>query len=254
MARFVKILCATAALAVFITVASPTKACASFELEIQASSDGIHWTDEGSVTITPPSSILNASFTIGDFTVTETIAVSNSPGDTVNGATLTQTNVAITSVSGSDGTIYVEVSAQGYSIPESPPLATLTSSSTLNTQSGSTTETATSYVDLGDALFGTSGAATAPLTVTASGQGGYGSGSDTTSFSASGTYSLTNEVSYTFTGVTAANQELISEGNVSTTVTTPVPSTAVLALSGLPLLGLGLWLRRRKTRKVPVAA
>ena len=68
-------------------------------------------------------------------------------------------------------------------------------------------------------------------------------------FTTSGPYSLTFVESFT---LSAGGSLTLTGGNVQ--VVTPAPSTAVLALSGLPLLGLGLWLRRRKTRKVPVAA
>jgi hypothetical protein len=98
-----------------------------------------------------------------------------------------------------------------------------------------------SYADTTNALFGTQqGAPT--LSFSASGQNGVGGGNSQTSFSPNGaTYSLTNIGQYTLTSGTDVT---VVSGNTEVTPT-PAPAGAVLALSGLPVLGLG-WLRRRK--------
>ena len=147
----------------------------------------------------------------------------------------------------------IRVSATDYSIPQDS-TAILSSSSDLDVAGGSVTEVFTSYADTSDALFGVSGGsvtATNPLTLSGIGPNGRYR-FDQTTFGALGTYSLTNEMDFTITG--KAGQTIIDSGTGgNTAVTVPVPSSAVLALSGLPLLGFGCWMQRKRRQAVLAA-
>ncbi len=252
MARFVKIFCATAVLAVTMLFATPNRAFATFEFEVEVSTDnGNSWT-LAKMTYLNPNELI-ATYSNSNFSFSATYAITNTPGNLVNGATLGQSEVFLeTSGLWDPNAVHdldVRVSATDYTIPQDAN-AVLSSSSDLDVASGSVTEVFTSYVNTSDALFGVTGGAvtaTDPLTLTETNP----SGSDSTSFGALGTYSLTNEMDFTITG--QANQIIIGGGTGDTAVTTPVPSSAVLALSGLPLLGLGCWMRRKRRQAVLAA-
>ena len=71
----------------------------------------------------------------------------------------------------------------------------------------------------------------------------------------SGVFSATNPYSMTATfSVYLNGGDIFSADGFSYIEPVPAPSTAVFALTGLPLLGLGFWVRRRRVRKAPVAA
>jgi len=67
-------------------------------------------------------------------------------------------------------------------------------------------------------------------------------------FSPSGKYSLT--LTETFT-LSAGGSITVTGGNVQA-VPSPAPPGFVLALTGLPFLGAGLWARRRKVAPMAV--
>jgi len=61
-------------------------------------------------------------------------------------------------------------------------------------------------------------------------------------------FSMTEVLSYTFT-LAAGSGQASANTSASTTanpVATPAPAGVVLALAGLPILGMGAWLRRRR--------
>ena len=107
------------------------------------------------------------------------------------------------------------------------------------------------FADATDTLFG-KGFAAPDLTFSESGLSqSFSKNGSKSGFSPNGsTYSLSVFGNFTLNG---GSNVTLTGGNVQT-VATPVPSSGVLILSGLPLLGLGFWLRRRTTRKVPMAA
>jgi len=119
-------------------------------------------------------------------------------------------------------------------VPTTPPPQTLswifTSSSILT----GLVEKAQGWVDQSDVVFATGGATTGSLTAPASGS---------KQFSYIPSYSFTEQYSLVGTGhrgfqVGADNNEMISNA--------PAPAGLALALAGMPGLGLGAWIRRRR--------
>jgi hypothetical protein len=160
------------------------------------------------------------------------------------------TNLTITDTNG----LSVEIlsSATGFTSPVGSALIMTAASSTTNqTNGGSAKVTYEGFGSTSNSLFDMSGVNTTSSNYTVSGQNGVGGGNISKVVALASTYSLTEE--RLLTNVTTG--DTISGGTDNLDVTpTPVPSTAVLALTGLPLLGLGFLVRRRMTRKDPVAA
>ena len=237
--------------------ATPPPARADFALQMsvdgQASTLGI-LTDVGQMT--PGVIQYSGSVSVGStayFNLAFTYATSNSPGDS-NGI-VTIANTRITNLTGSAHTLTIAVSSTGFATPGVDQLySTMSGSVTRYSATGSFT----SYVDLNNGLFVTSNPSdpskvinaptlafsAAALTPNASFSGT--SISDT--FGASNAdgspivYSITNVSNYTIAG---GGSLTLSGGNSETVA--PAPSGMVLALSGVPLLGLGCWLRRRRS-------
>ncbi len=226
--------------------ATPNRAFADFEVEV-STDNGYSWT-YATLTQDPnnPNNLI-ATYSNSNFSFTVTFPTPNTSADSVNGATLGQTQLVLTTSSSWDPSevhdLDIRVSATGYTIPQDSS-AILSSSSDLGGAGGAVTEVFTSYADTNDNLFGVTGnsvTATDPLTLTETDPG-----SDSTTFATVGTYSLTNEMDFTIMG--PANETITGAGY--TAVTTPVPSSAVLALSGLPLLGVGCWMQRKRRQAV----
>jgi len=213
---------------------APPAAHASLELVL---------TSGGStVTKSDPNSGGNVSYTgaVGSFNVQVAYGDSNSPGGL---SALTEAgSIKITNTSSSQQTITIVVSAQDFQSPSSPPAMDV-----LDTVSGSVATgsllsgTAQGFADASNTLFGT-GFASTLLTFGPNGKStSFAQSGDVNGFFNSGAYSLT----FTETFTLAGNSSLtLTGGNVQTVV--PAPAGVVLALTGLPLLGVGGWLRRRK--------
>lgn len=181
-----------------------------------------------------------------DFTVTIAYGDSNSPGGL--SALAEESTTKITNNSSNDATITIQVSAQGFNSPESPPPLTV-----LDTVSGSVltgglvSGTAQGFADSTNALFGTGFASTLLK---------FGPNGPSTSFAQNGavggfspdgkTYSLTFTETFTLAGHTTIT---LSGGNVQAVV--PEPTSMLAAISAMPFLALGAWLRRR--RQVAIA-
>jgi MYXO-CTERM domain-containing protein len=238
MIRFRKLLPLAAAVAVAVALGAPRPAHAYIEIDYSIDNGGRTFgasSNTGFVTF-------SGSGLGGFFDVLFTIGTTNTPGG--QQALITQSNNSVstdyTDVNTSH-TLHIYVSSTGFTQPQSPPPTSLGNASSITENGGSTTVVFSSYADATNTLFGTSGSSTS-VTYSVSGQAGKGDQSSTL-FSPNGaTYSLTNIGDFTMTGGTSLT---VVSGN--TTVTpTPAPAGAVLALAGLPVLGIGGWLRRRK--------
>jgi hypothetical protein len=109
------------------------------------------------------------------------------------------------------------------------------------------TVTVTSFADPGNHLFAsTSSSYNSPGTAAGTVQGPSltSAGSSSTSFTATGNYSLTTEMSFAL----PAGASVMFK--VGTMVSTPEPATFAMALAGLPLAGLAYMRRRKSTGQV----
>jgi hypothetical protein len=121
-------------------------------------------------------------------------------------------------------------------VPTSPSPQSLSWNYTSSSSLSGLTEHAQGWIDQSNTPFGTSNlrAATGSLTAPSSGS---------TLFSATPPYSWTEE--YTLTGTGVAGHQISADNNE--TITTPLPSGLVMALTGVPVLGFGAWRRGRRT-------
>jgi hypothetical protein len=189
----------------------------------------------------------------GLFNVTFSIGSTNTPG-TGTLATETQgNNLVSTLYTTGSHTLHIYVSSTDFTSPQSPPPTILGNTSSITELAGATDVTFTSYASTSNTLFATSGGVTSSTgysySVTGQQSSG-GAGFSSTFFSPDGAkYSLTNIGDYRL----AAGTDITIVGGNTKVTPTPVPAGMVLALSGLPVLGLGYWFRRRQVRLAPVA-
>jgi hypothetical protein len=194
---------------------------------------------------------VSTSGTTGGFKISATIADSNSPG-TPDAATIDLSSLRIknqNSGAGS-GTLTVTTGDTGFTAPVGQVNLTSTMSATasgLNAQNASVTFN--SCLDQTNTQFGTSGSGvtgtpTINFTV-APGNSGPPNPPGPNSYAvltvSQTPYSLTQVAQFTL-----ANGDVLTDGSSGTTVTSPAPAGLVLALTGLPCLLLGRWLRRRE--------
>jgi hypothetical protein len=183
----------------------------------------------------------------GQFNVSLGFAASGSPASLSQGLAYNPfTNNYVSALYANDGsgtthTLTIYVSSTGFTVPTGNNL-TLGSSASITEVSGGTTVSFTSYADTSNALWGMTGPSTSIVPFSVSG-GQSGSANASTLFSTVGSnpYSLTNVGSYTMLGGT--NITLVGG---TTTVTTPAPPGLFMALTGLPFLAVGGWLRFRR--------
>jgi hypothetical protein len=147
-------------------------------------------------------------------------------------------------------TYNILVEASQVSIPTAPPPQTLNWKFTSSSDLAGLTETAAGFVDGGNAFFGGSlkGPAASPLLATTGTLVAPAQGS--TSFSTTGSYSWTEQ--YVLTGSGTLGNQISSDDNQNIN-NAPAPAGLVLALAGMPVLGLGKWLRRRRPTAAVVA-
>jgi len=134
------------------------------------------------------------------------------------------------------GRVIVQVTMDG--LQTAPPPQILINSFTNNSLPvGSATGTTRFWIDSADGLFTTSGGSIvldsgtlAPHPATAF------------AFSAVPTYSITQQIDVTY----AARSSLGFDSN--TTIVTPAPAGLIAAISGIPVLGFGTWIRRRRNQ------
>jgi hypothetical protein len=171
---------------------------------------------------------------VGDFTIQCSVGTSNSATNT-DPAQLTINNLSISSgfAAGTTHTLTITLQDTGFTAPAVGQQAAMTSQLSTTAIPTGTGVTFQSF------LNGTGGTllnlTTAPNGVSAS---------DVVQIP-SDPYTLANVTKYTVQGQGLGNMLTIQTTGI-TTVATPAPPGAVLALTGLPFLGLGYWLRRRK--------
>jgi hypothetical protein len=188
---------------------------------------------------TTQSGVIQYSGSVGDFNLAFTYATSNSPG-TENGI-VTIANTRVTNTKSVAHSLTIAVSSTGFQTTSD----TLVNSASGTISRGTVYGDFTSYVDRTNTLFG-AGDVKTPAVLFSGTAGTPSSSFSGTSF-ASGLntgpdmmYSITNVGNYNFAG----NASVTLTGGYSETIA-PVPSGVVLALSGVPFLGLSFWFRRR---------
>lgn len=233
-----------AAVAVVSLVASGPSAQAAIELRIYEGAYTVANTAT-SQTVSLPLSTGPVTFsgTVGDFVIVGGFGFSTSPGSPVNALTQ-EANVLITNKNGATRTLHIDISAQDFTSPNSPPPVDVEDTVSGSLVSGSVSGTFVGSADAGNTLFGAGfSPATLALTFSASGSSkSFAADGAAHGFLPSGSpYSLTSMATYTVSG---ASSLTLTGGNIQTSPT-PAPAGLILALSGLPVLGLG-WVRRRR--------
>jgi len=219
-------------------------------------------------TLNVPTGVWSAtisSLTVGNFSFTGTVAQSNAPGGTAaNPTQITLQNATINNNGSSTDTLNMTISVTGYSIPPSPVTMANSMSATFKVpNSGSSLMT--SALDPTDAfptVSGTTGLPTAfgagTNMLASSGIGGVGAVNPANNsgaafaFTGTGTppsYSLTEYGSTTL----LAGGEVDSLAWNTYVYGTPAPSSALLAVAGMPVFGL-MWMVRRRRSMVNGAA
>jgi len=176
-----------------------------------------------------------------DFSIFLSVATSNSPGGATamgNLATITIMNLTAGALD-----LHIDMSAQGFTSPQSPPPLNVFDTLSGTLVSGSVTASLQGFADATNTLFGT-GFASTPLSQTVSGtakslkQDGVVNG-----FSPGGaTYSLTIKSDYLLSG---GGVLTLTGGNVQVQAV-PEPMTLASGVMGLGLFGGAGWLRRRR--------
>ncbi len=135
------------------------------------------------------------------------------------------------------GNLKIELSEVGFTLASGTPTTTLDTKIDGNFPLGSGNITFQSYVNSSNVLFATTGqtaGAIGPLSTTQF------TGANSTTFSSFNPFSMT----------LVANIHLQKSSKVSfdgfANAIVPEPATMTLALAGVPLVGVGAWLRRRK--------
>jgi hypothetical protein len=165
--------------------------------------------------------------------------VANNPG-TATSAFLNLNTSTIINNSGATSAISVTATAGGFTLPVGPAIGNFSSSGTLNSGSISGLTFSGSAGNYTPANIG-------PFNLTGTGSA---SGTDSPTFIPNFPGALTYAASSTLggtLGIGANTSNLGTALNVSATAV-PEPGTIAMTLTALPLLGLGAWARRRRTR------
>jgi len=255
MNRFSKFLPAMAVLGAAFVLATPTPARASYDVEVF--DDGVL---QGGIVVTKVGNSLLFTGSTTHFDITNGSGLSNNPGSPTGSKLSLSSNELIATTFGAAGgshTIRIVLSQTDWTEPVGTPLnltsAAGGSASWASGDSAANKVTAKyqGFLDNTNTLFGEPGAGSTPQ------QTAVGSNTITTvplvfappTSSASvpgGTpFSMTDDLSFTF-DLAAGSGADTANVSASTTATIPEPSTLVLALSALPCLGFGQWLRRRR--------
>lgn len=238
-----------AMIAVAATIAlmgDSTTARADFRLRLSEAG----FADFETPTIVGGTTILNQVF--GNYTISFTAVSSNTPGLSTL-ATLNLTSVVVyrnNTASGTAAPLVITVSATNYSSP-SPPV-TLDTAFSYNTATivGPASISESSYLDPSNTLYGQpAGTSLTGFTNAALS----GSASDSSNLSLSpinyaGLYSLTHVMSITLSTQGSSFANNLNSGGINSEVVNavPAPSSAILALASLPIIGLFGFARRRR--------
>jgi hypothetical protein len=221
-----------------------TPARADFEIRI-STDGGATWAATNSEPANPPFGVLSpisVSANSGGSTLTFTAS------GTGNAFSSTGQSFLDLSVSGSIApatAVNIVVETSITSVPTQPPPQTLSWSFT----GGSSpltglTENGQGWVDAANGLYGgaiggpgfTPGVSTGSLTTPSTGSKGF---SDALAYS--------QTLQYTLHGTSGSQPATISTDDRNTITPGPVPAGLLLVLTGMPVMGLGAWLRRRRT-------
>jgi len=232
-------------LVVAALIGTASSAEAGFQVTFQAGASSATIQDGGPGDADPTSGSIGViGQTVGGYTFDFTLTRTNTPG-----GALAFINHGTNSISGSVATtIQIIASANGFTAPTGP--LTAISGSTDQfldpTPSAQTADVSYSaYLDEGNALASSVPAGTligsdGPKTIT--GSAGNATLSDTRFISATAPYALTLQLQAVLNNSGANYIDL--DGTLSVTPV-PAPAGLALALAGMPVLGLGVWLRRR---------
>jgi hypothetical protein len=243
MFRFRKSLALAAVLVAAAILGAPTPAEAAFAVRITTTAGSQTINDGG---VGDLDGKLNNSITVsyGDsaYNLIGTISFTNSPGSLTKAILDVGYNVNTFGTTG--GLATLEASATGFSQPSGNPL--LLTSSINGNGDGTGTLTVQQYADPTNTLFGTGPNTPGPQgPFDISADGGYGSTAQVLFNKGAGDYAITDVLTFDL------SPDSNTSGDSQSIVTnTPAPAGLVLVLTGIPALGLGTWLRRRRMPKV----
>ena len=213
--------------AVILGMPPPAPADFTLTLHEQGYSDlVIH--DNGAGDLSTANGVIIFGGTFGTFSITAEIGSSNSATATAP-AVLTINQLAIQSNDAGTGKLTITLTDTGFSAPNPGPAL-------MQSQLSTTAMTGTGSVSFQSFLDGTGG-----TKLTLNTAPGGKNATDAVTIGGS-PYTLSNVTTVTL----SAGGTMQSTG--ITTVATPAPTGVELAVTGLPLLGVGLWLHRRRRR------
>jgi hypothetical protein len=179
------------------------------------------------------------SGTYGDFTVS---IFGGSADNTASLSDLLSSTTKVTNNSGQSKTLQLWATQTDFTLPAGSPLFVESGlGGSVAKGTVGLTGIFQAYADKNNNLFGTTDFTNGLQDATASGST-FDTGSTKGIFTRSGNYSLTSVANFTLSGGGKAN----FSDHIN--VTTPAPAAVVLILSGLPFLGIGTWLHRRKAK------
>jgi len=202
------------------------------------------------------------------FSITNGSGLSNNTG-TQGGSNLDLSNSSQinTTFGGTGGThtIRIEITQDGWVAPVGTPL-TLTSSAggsfayLAGTNPNAVQSVSTTYqgfLDNTNTLFGQPAAGSTPIQTASASLGSAGTAPLVFSPGVSGNnlvpggtpFSMTDVLTFTFT-LSAGSGQTSANVSASTVASVPAPAGVVLALTALPVLGVGGWIRRRTQRQL----
>jgi hypothetical protein len=220
-------------------------ASARADLNIYLQEAGVNGGAITLVASAPDFTDVSKSLTYGDFTVKVFGASSD------NGATLSDLLSSTTSVTNNattSKTLHLYASQNNYTLPAGSPLMVESAlGGSVNTGTLTLTNIFQAYADKNNNLLGRTDYTNGPQSATANGTS-FQTGSASGLFTRTGDFSLTTQVNFTLSSGGKANYS--DHENVTAVV--PAPGGVVLALTGLPVLGIGACLLRRRKVFLPL--
>jgi hypothetical protein len=200
----------------------------------------------------PTTGVIAFSGTVGHFNLFLTLGTENSshvtnPQNVPPPAVLEIGTSLITNTDTVSHRLTIEMSAQDFNNPHSPPSLTVTNTASGSVTTGSLTGSFNSFADASNTLFGTSSFTTGPFNFTGSTGTSYSGSTSAGGFDSGLLYSLTNIGDYTLSG---GGRLTLTGGNTQTNVPEIDPSSMASALTLLVGGTLALMYRAR-LRKSP---
>jgi len=258
MFRSKKLLAGAVALMAALTF-SPSQARAGYAVRVY--DDNVL---QGGIGVLVSGNSLIFTGTTTHFSITNGSGTSNNPG-TPGGSNLAlSSNEQVNSTFGSTGgthTIRIELSQDTWTAPTGTPLFLsssaggsfdyLAGTNPLATQA--VTSTYQGFLDNTNTLFGKPVAGSTPLQTASASRTSPGTsslvfspGTSVNPTTPGGTpFSMTDVLSFTF-ALDAGSGQTTANVSASTVASVPEPASVVVALTGLPVLALGFWVRRRR--------